>query len=148
MDDDGEPLCAAGLRSAADGFFSEIYLDTSIERLLAERSGRTVVRESIFEITTLASGRTEISSVFLRELALFGKSAGFGWSFFTATIRLRTHLAGLGIPAVELASADPRRVIDAERWGSYYAYEPRVCAVDDGWLDGRVVGRDGLSSDA
>lgn len=132
--DDGLPLCAAGLRSAMDGFFSEVYLDAPIERVLAERTGRPVVRDSIFEVTTLVSRRPDVVSAFLRQIAVFGRNAGFGWSFFTATAGLRNLLGGLGIPAFDLAPADPRRLSDSERWGSYYAHAPQVCAVGDEWL--------------
>lgn len=134
LDDDGRPLCAAGLRTAVDGFFSEIYLDAPIEQRLSEGSGRAVARHAVLEVTTLASRSVEASPGFLRQLALFGSCAGFGWSFFTATARLRRLLSRLGMPLVDLAPADPRRLPDAARWGSYYAHAPRVCAVDDGWL--------------
>lgn len=134
LDGDGRPLCAAGLRTAAEGFFSEIYLDAPIERLLVAGSGRAVARHAIFEVTTLASRSVEASPGFLRQLALFGRCAGFSWSFFTATARLRRLLSRLGMPLVDLSPADPRRLPDAARWGSYYAHAPRVCAVDDRWL--------------
>lgn len=146
-DAEGRPLCAAGLRTAADGFFSEAYLDRPIERLLAARSGRPVARAVVFEVTTLASRRAEASPAFLRQLAVFGHCAGFRWAFFTATERLRRLLGGLGIPAVELAAADPARLPDAGRWGSYYSRAPRVCAVGDGWLDGAGLAR-GAAGDA
>lgn len=142
-DRDGRPLCAAGLRTAAYGFFSEVYLDAPIEQVLSVRGGRPVAREDVFEITTLASRRAEVSTAFLRALAHFGKGAGFSWSFFTATFGLRKLLAGLRIPAIELAPADPRRVADPGRWGSYYAHAPRVCAVDDRWLVGTALHKRG-----
>ncbi|SMF60140.1 Thermostable hemolysin [Tistlia consotensis] len=144
---DGRPLCAAGLRTAADGFFSEAYLDRPIERLLAAEAGEPVAREAVFEVTTLASRSAEASPAFLRQLAVFGGRAGFRWSFFTATERLRRLLRGLGIPALELAPADPGRLADPERWGSYYSQAPRVCAVRDGWLEGGVLVR-GAAGDA
>jgi Thermostable hemolysin len=132
---DNRPLCAAGLRTAADGFFSEAYLDAPIERALARRTGHPVARQSIFEITTLASRSADVSTAFVRQLAAFGKDAGFVWSFFTATARLRRLLNDLGIPTFVLAEADPARLADSERWGSYYSHAPRVCAVKGDWLD-------------
>ncbi len=135
LDGAGRPLCAAGLRTAADGFFSEIYLDAPIDRLLSERSGKAIGRQAILEVTTLASRSVEASPAFVRRLALFGRCAGFKWSFFTATARLQRLLSRLGMPLVELSPADPRRLSGAEQWGSYYAHSPHVCAVDDRWLD-------------
>lgn len=135
LDGDDRPLCAAGLRTAEDGFFSETYLDAPIERVLAERTGRDVRRRSVFEITTLASQSAEVCPAFVRQLAAFGKGAGFGWCFFTATARLRALIGELGIPFLALAPADPARLPDPARWGSYYEHTPQVCAVDDRWLD-------------
>jgi hypothetical protein len=137
-DDDGEPLCAAGLRCAKDGFFSEVYLDASIESVLSLRARSTVARDAIFEVTTLASRSVEASPLFLRQLAILGKAAGFEWSFFTATLRLRRLLAHLGAPPFELASANPARLADAGRWGSYYAHAPKVCALNESWLETAV----------
>lgn len=134
----GRPLCAAGLRTVADGFFSEAYLDAPIDWLLSARTAGPVRREAIFEVTMLASRSPEASSGFLRQIALLGRRAGFEWSFFTATAHLRKLLWGLGIPTLELAPADPRRLPDAERWGSYYDHAPEVCAVNDRWLDDGV----------
>lgn len=124
------PLCAAGVRTAADGFFSEAYLDRPIERLLAERLGRPVARDAVLEVTQLASRSAERSSAFVRRIVALGRLAGFELAFFTATARLRRLVARLGIPLIDLGPADPARLADAGRWGSYYAAAPRVCAVD------------------
>lgn len=132
---DDRPLCAAGFRTAGDGFFSEIYLNTPIERALQRRTGRPVARSSIMEVTTLASRSAEASSAFVRQIAAFGKEAGFAWSFFTATLRLRQLLSDLGIPTFVLAEADPRRVPDPAQWGSYYSHAPHVCAVKGDWIE-------------
>jgi hypothetical protein len=133
LDDSGHPVCAAGLRTPAEGFFSEVYLDLPIEQVLTADSGRPVARSRIFEVTTLASRTSDISPLFIRQLALLGKIAGFDWSFFTATARLRKLLCQLGIPIAELAPADPSRLAAADRWGSYYAHAPLVCAVNKEW---------------
>lgn len=124
-------LCAAGLRLADEGFFSEVYLDRPIEDILSAKSGAAIARDAIFEVTTLASRNAEAAPLFLRHLAALGKRAGFRWAFFTATARLRSLLRQLGIPIFEIAPADPSRLADADRWGSYYAHAPLVCAVED-----------------
>jgi hypothetical protein len=130
VDGHDRTLCAAGLRTPADGFFSETYLDAPIEQVLSAHSGTPVRRGAVFEVTTLASRNAEVSPLFLRRLTVMGKEAGFEWAFFTATLRLRRLLQGLGIPLWDLAAAEPGRLPDASRWGSYYAHAPRVCAVD------------------
>jgi hypothetical protein len=148
IDAGGTPLCAAGLRTAADGFFSEAYLDAPIERLLADRVGRPVARNAVFEVTTLAGNSAESVPPFIRSLAALGQEAGFRWSFFTATARLRGLLSQLGLRLIELAAADPRRVPDANSWGSYYRHCPKVCAVNGDWVDGAIAARRGSAAHA
>lgn len=48
----------------------------------------------------------------------------------TLTLPLRKMFARVGLPLVELATADPDRLhADArDRWGSYYDTRPMVCA--------------------
>jgi hypothetical protein len=134
LNDSDHPVCAAGLRTPVEGFFSEVYLDLPIEQVLTAESGRPVERSRIFEVTTLASRRSDASPLFIRQLALLGKIAGFDWSFFTATARLRKLLCQLGIPIAELAPADRNRLTDAVCWGGYYMHAPLVCAVNKEWL--------------
>ena len=136
---DGDPVCAAGMRTEADGFFSEVYLDMPIEQALARRAGRPVARAAVMEVTTLASLSVDASSAFVRQIAGFGKETGFAWSFFTATGRLRRLLGRLGIPTFVLAKANASRVADPERWGSYYRHAPHVCAVHGDWVDDDAV---------
>jgi Thermostable hemolysin len=127
-------LCVAGLRTAADGFFSEIYLDEPIEQLLVRRFGVATPREALFEVTTLASPSVTASAFFMRRIAELGERVGFMWSFFTATERLRTLLSRIGITVVELEIAERSRITHPERWGSYYDHAPKVCAVSAGWV--------------
>ncbi len=132
---DDRPLCAAGLRTPADGFFSEAYLNGPIERALKRRCGQPVARESVIEITTMASRSADASIRFIRQVAALANEMGFAWSFFTATARLRSLLNELGIPIFVLAEADPARMAEPERWGSYYRFAPHVCAVKGTWLE-------------
>jgi hypothetical protein len=139
LDDAGHPVCAAGLRTAKEGFFSEIYLDFPIEQVLQRQFGKPVARRRVFEVTTLASRTSETSPLFIRQLVLLGKIAGFDWSFFTATARLRKLLCQLGVPITGLNTAEPTRLPDADRWGTYYSHTPIVCAVNKLWLDDRAL---------
>ncbi|MEC4591940.1 MULTISPECIES: thermostable hemolysin [Nitrospirillum] len=131
FDQHGNPACAAGVRTTADGFFSEAYLDQPIERILGQRSGRHVHRARVFEITTLVSRRADLSAGFFHSLACRGALDGYDWCFFTATARLRQLLARLYPPLLVLAQADPARQADAAAWGRYYESAPAVCAADD-----------------
>ncbi|EEX08511.1 conserved hypothetical protein [Ruegeria lacuscaerulensis ITI-1157] len=51
----GEILCAAGIRTAQDGFFSEAYLDFDFGAALLLKTGVEVPRESIMEVVSLAA---------------------------------------------------------------------------------------------
>jgi hypothetical protein len=124
-----EILCAAGLRFLEDGFFSERYLDTPIENAVSAISARAVDRSAIFEVTTLASQAPLATAEFIAEIGAFGERAGFEWSFFTLTRRLHLMVRRLGIALTCLGEADRRRIADSERWGTYYASQPKVYAV-------------------
>ena len=129
LDNRGEPLCAAGLRFVDDGFFSERYLDAPIEEVVSRLSMRAVNRSAIFEVTALASRAPLAAAEFIAEIGTFGEMAGFEWSFFTLTRRLHLMVGRLGIAPTFLAEADSRCIADSERWGTYYACQPKVYAV-------------------
>src|ERR1700730_6669247 len=116
LDNRDEPLCAAGLRLVDDGFFSERYLDAPVEEVVTKISTRPVKRSAIFEVTTLASRAPLATGEFISEIGTFGEEAGFEWSFFTLTRRFHLMVCR-------------RRIADSERWGTYYACEPKVYAV-------------------
>jgi hypothetical protein len=134
LDNRDEILCAAGLRFFDDGFFSERYLDTPIEDAVTAISARAVNRTEIFEVTTLASRAPLATAEFIAEIVAFGERTGFEWSFFTLTRRLQVMVRRLGIPLTCLGEADRRRIEDSERWGTYYASQPKVYAVASGRL--------------
>lgn len=125
----GECICASGLRFADTGFFSECYLDQPIEELLSQAAGRAVHRESIFEVSGLASRAPQKAAQFLRYIVSYGERAEFDWAFFTATARLRGLLSVLGLPMLMLGDADKQRANNPRIWGSYYEGGPRVCAI-------------------
>jgi hypothetical protein len=129
VDEQGGIICAAGVRTERDGFFSEVYLDTPVDQILSATSGRKIRREEIFEVSTLASRAPKITPDFIREIVCYGNENGFIWSFFTLTHRLARLVGRLGLRPVYLADADPRRIEGRQQWGSYYASEPKVYAV-------------------
>lgn len=137
----GEILCAAGLRTCADGFFSERYLDTTIESALTRMQGRPVARERIFETSTFASRSPRAVPLFIGQIIDWGENSGFEWSFFTITRRLSTLLDRLGLDLAPLGRADPARIENADSWGSYYEQEPRVYAVNRDCQIGNLAAR-------
>ena len=121
--------CAAGLRTEAEGFFSECYLDEPINSVLSNETKQFVSRDKIFEVTTLASRAPLITGNFVAALVAYGETRGFSWSFFTLTHRLAFLVRRLGLAPVYLAPATSNRVEDADLWGEYYASDPKVYAV-------------------
>lgn len=130
LDRDGRVQCAAGLRDAASGYFSEAYLDRPVEMLMSERIGHPVLRAEVVELVSLAARRPGGLLALLRGFAEFGLAQGFRWGMFTATERLRALAARLGIVLLDLGPALPQRIPFPELWGSYYDNAPHVCAVE------------------
>lgn len=124
-----EIICAAGVRLQEDGFFSELYLNSPIEQALGAASKRTITRSEIYEVTTFASRAPRATMQFIKSLGMFGELNGFAWSFFTLTQRLQRLVERLGHPLTHLADADYRRIPDHQRWGTYYASQPKVFAI-------------------
>ena len=129
MNERAEIICAAGVRLQEDGFFSELYLDSPIEQALGTASKRTIIRSEIFEVTTFASQAPRATKQFIKSLGMFGELNGFAWSFFTLTQRLHRLVERLGHPLTHLADADYRRISGHQRWGTYYASQPKVFAI-------------------
>ena len=94
LDERGDILCAAGLRSRDDGFFSERYLDSPIEAALGRLRGEVVRRDRVFEISTFASRSPHSVPCFIGRVIEYGEDAGFEWGFFTLTNRLSLLLIG------------------------------------------------------
>ncbi len=128
FDADGRVVCAAGLRSEDDGFFSEAYLDSSIETALGAVVDGAIERRRIVEVTSFASREPRATARFIAQIATDAREAGFLWSFFTVTRRLGALLERHGAPLVRLAAADPSRIERPSRWGSYYEHAPTVYA--------------------
>jgi hypothetical protein len=138
---DRDLLCAAGLRFAADGFFSECYLDAPVDVVLTGLRPSPVRRELVFEVTSLASRAPNLVGSFMRKIVACGEAGGFEWAFFTATAPLKVLLERIGLPLIPLAAADRARVANPESWGTYYQLAPGVYAVHRD-LVGACMGRD------
>jgi hypothetical protein len=125
----GGVIAVAGLRTATTGFFSERYLPAPIESVLSRVASVPVDRSTVIEFTSFASLHPKAAMVLMGTLRVLVPHWGFQWSFFTATARLRRLLSLESIPMTVLTRADPARLVDAGRWGTYYDTDPVVCAV-------------------
>lgn len=129
LDSFGDVICAAGLRSSADGFFSEYYLDRPVEEHLSTLVKRPIGRSVVCEVTTLVSRAHHQTSDFIDDLVRQLADLDFDWSFYTLTRRLALMLQHKHLSPLDLAPAHPDRVPNPEQWGRYYATSPRVFAV-------------------
>ena len=128
IDNNNKIHAASGLRDASEPYFSEHYLDAPVEAIIGGIAKKRVGRETIVEVSSLASRTPAVSVRFMTELVLYGEELGFDWAFFTATRRLEKVLRRMRLPLITLGAASASRVPNPEMWGSYYETDPRVLA--------------------
>lgn len=131
FDDAQAVRCAAGLRRAADGFFSECYLNRAFEDVLSELAAAPVGRARIIEVTSLASGSACALSRLIACIVEHARGQGVDWAVFTITPRLERRLRQLKLPLIPICPAEPSRVAHPEDWGRYYEAGPMVMALPD-----------------
>jgi len=128
FDDNNQLRAAVGLIPAEQrDLFLETYLDAPIETFLVGKTRRSIRRQDIMEVASLAadgSGAGRLLFVALTEaLHVLRRD----WIVFTGTSQVRTMFSRLGLSPVALASADPQRLgDDAARWGRYYEHAPTI----------------------
>ncbi|UZW57819.1 thermostable hemolysin [Sphingobium sp. JS3065] len=125
-----QPMAALAVRPASnEALFLETYLSAPIEQAVSLAFGYAVPRDAIVEIGCLAAVPTAAMLTLWNSAAasLVGQHRV---AVATLTLPLRKMFARVGLPFVELATADPDRLYaDARgRWGSYYDTRPIVCA--------------------
>ena len=127
-----QPLAVLAYRRASEEpLFLETYLSAPIETLVSGAMGRDIGREAIVEIGCLAGLPTSALLALWRDaartLARDHDVAGA-----TLTIGLRAMFARIGMPFIEIGHADPAMLASGQtdRWGSYYASQPIICAGD------------------
>ena len=128
---DGEILCAAGIRIAKDGFFSDTYLNTDFSTALQHAAHIDVPAQKIMEVVSLASTTPFPVLPMLDKIIEWGRENGMTCGVFTATTSLRRLLKRTSLNYVELASADISRLSNPTAWGSYYDTDPKVCAFSE-----------------
>lgn len=128
---EGRILCAAGLRTDAEGFFSDIYVDRGCAQAIAATVGEPVADNELIEVVNMASQSQCAALPLLDAITRSGREMGKRWGVFTATTHLRRLLKRAGLPLIELAPAHAERCDDPAMWGSYYAAAPWVCALRD-----------------
>ena len=124
--DDGMNIqCAAGLRTSAEPFYLEHYLNHSAEQSLSQYYGRAIDRNTIVEIGNLAGGESPRATYYLmHQLWRFLAGSDIEHVMLTCTKPLRRRFRYL--PLHQLVDADPKCIPDSTRWGSYYSLQPHV----------------------
>lgn len=130
LDSDGAPRCAAALRDARVGFFSEQYLDIPLEQAIGQARGCVIPRSAVLELGSVAASRPGALLMLLRGFAHVGLENGYRWGVFTATNRLRRLAQRFSIDIADLGPASAGRIANPQDWGQYYDHDPRVCAVE------------------
>lgn len=127
----GQILCAAGLRTAANGFFSDVYVDGGFASVLKTPSGAALPLSQVMEVVSLASSTPFPVLAMLDVMIGWGRQRGMTCGVFTATAKLRRLLDRTGLGYLPICPAVPDRVADPGSWGSYYDHDPWVCACSD-----------------
>lgn len=128
---DGKILCAAGIRTAQDGFFSDTYLTSGFSVALHDVAGLDVPASQIMEVVSLASTTPFPVLPMLDKMIEWGRANAMTCGVFTATRPLRRLLKRTSLNYVELACADVSQVVNPQAWGTYYDTDPKVCAFSE-----------------
>ena len=127
---EGQIVATCGLRFADEGFFSACYLDVPLHEAVGLVVGQTVPPDSILEVNTLASISRLHGTAIVADVILSAVRSNVLFGCFTAVARLAKILALQGLPLQRIADASIDRVVDHEKWGSYYENDPGVYVVD------------------
>ncbi len=124
---EGKIICAAGIRTKADGFFSDTYLNNDLSSAILMRTGRFVDTAEIMEVVSLASTTPFPVLAMMDKVVQWGRDHGKTLGLFTATAKLRNLLGRANLSYTLLSPASPARVDNPADWGSYYDTDPCVC---------------------
>jgi hypothetical protein len=130
-DEHGQLVAAVGYRCAeANTLFLEQYFDAPIEQVMSRNAGVVLSRSGLVEVAHLVALKPGHGRRMMSELGALLQSKGVIWIVSTVTRELRHLFARMGIAPLALGAADARRLgCDVKDWGTYYAHEPVVLAV-------------------
>lgn len=133
----GQLTAALGIRKAEqEMLYLENYFDETIETVLQKETGAGVPRQRIIEIGNLVSTWRGSSQLLFLFVTLLSHRVGRDWVVFTATPEVEKLLHKMHFNLRPLGEAKRERVgVDADKWGDYYAVDPRVMA---GYVPGAV----------
>ncbi|MCR8923005.1 thermostable hemolysin [Dasania sp. GY-MA-18] len=137
-----------GIRVAASHtLFLEQYLAKPIERQLAELLSVTVSRNSVAEIGNLAATHRGSSQLIFLYLTLVLSHSPLQWVVFTATKQVQTIMARCSFDLHIVGAAQPEKLVsNSADWGSYYAGQPNIAAVNIGQALAAIQGNELLAN--
>lgn len=130
-DEYGQLVAAVGYRCAdANTLFLEQYFDAPIEQVMSRNAGVALSRSGLVEVAHLVALKPGQGRRMMSELGALLQSKGVIWIVSTVTRELRHLFVRMGIAPLALGAADASCLgRDVKDWGTYYAHEPVVLAV-------------------
>ena len=126
-----ELVGALGLRTSAQGFFSQKYLSLPLVQVMYDVLVRDIAATEVVEVVHLAVASPSIITPLLEALADHLSGARFRFLVCTATRCLQRFFRKRGWSITTLAKAEPNALgAEAAAWGTYYAQEPAVIVGD------------------
>lgn len=121
---------AAGIR-VAEGvpLFIEQYLDQPCDKELARYFHvAPPARHTIGEVGNLAATESGAVRELFVHIAAVAHACSLEWLTCNATQRVQAILRYMRLPFFAICAADPARITDVERWGTYYDQPSHVMA--------------------
>ncbi len=131
LHDTDESLQGAAGARYADGqvLFLEQYLPLPVERLISGKSNQTIQRSHIVELGNLCVVRPAMTYPFISMIGGWLQTYEVDWIVFALTHSLRKLFLRAGVELLDLGAAEPKHLKPSpNRWGNYYAHDPRVMA--------------------
>lgn len=133
----GAIKAAAGLRIGDSvSLFIEQYLDHPCDQEIATHFHVIPpARRSIAEVGNLAASNPQAVRQLFIHIAAVARAHSLEWLICNATQRVQAILQYMHLPFSAIRAADPARISNVERWGTYYDRPSHVMAAP---LDGII----------
>lgn len=131
---DTQIVACMGMTLNSQSFFSEQYLDEPIEKILSRLEGKSINRDQIVEVGSLASLNSSIGTELMRALATLIWSLDKRYLLCTATKPLTRIFKSIGLVFEPIQIADYRKLGEntKEIWGKYYEKQPKTGFIELG----------------
>jgi hypothetical protein len=117
---------ACGMRTDLDGYFSQIYCDAPLKKIILNQE-QAEVDAKIFEIVNLVTSSPIASIKLIKAINKFLHDRKVDYVVFAASQSLRFFLQAMGLQLHTICSADKTRIASSQDWGTYYETNPLVC---------------------